>query len=547
MMKFLKLFIFILALCTFYAPSMQGQWATDLSINNPICTATDYQQDPRVTTDGLGGAIITWYDNRIQGNITDIYAQRISANGNVQWTTNGVPICIQSERQIYPVICSDGKGGAIICWYDSRTPGTQDIYAQRIDKNGIVKWTQNGKAISSTIEYQYLPELVEDGNGGAFILWKEMQAGNQTNDLYAQRIDSNGNTQWNAAGVLICNAPDVQLNYDLIADGNGGAIFTWQDDRQGYGNSDIYAQRVNAAGVTQWGNNGKVICNLSGNQQFPHLCTDGNGGAFITWQDKRTDLNIYAQLVNSAGVIQWTPNGDTICTAFQVQTYPNIVSDNNGGAIIAWTDYRNNTDYKVYAQRVNAAGTKQWAYNGILISGKLSFQEYLEMIPDGAGGAIVAWDDDNNDITIQRVSASGTPIYTAEGTAVSTATDDQFFPRMVSDNSGGAIVTWMDYRAGADIYAQHINPAGTGLESINEEDPIIVYPNPANSSCTIWVAQDFEYRIIDFSGRLVQSGFGKKDGHLLDVSLLNDGIYLIKVQMNNHAYLRKLILSKASN
>jgi hypothetical protein len=144
--------------------------------------------------------------------------------------------------------------------------------------------------------------------------------------------------------------------------------------------------------------------------------SDGNGGAFITWQDKRTDLNIYAQLVNSAGVIQWTPNGDTICTAFQVQTYPNIVSDNNGGAIIAWTDYRNNTDYKVYAQRVNAAGTKQWAYNGILISGKLSFQEYLEMIPDGAGGALVAWDDDNNDIKIQRVSASGTPIYTAEGT-----------------------------------------------------------------------------------------------------------------------------------
>ena len=105
----------------------------------------------------------------------------------------------------------------------------------------------------------------------------------------------------------------------------------------------------------------------------------------------------------------------------------------------------------------------------------------------------------------------------------------------------------MDYRAGADIYAQHINPAGTGLESIDEEDPIIVYPNPANSSCTIWVAQDFEYRIIDFSGRLVQSGFGKKDGHLLDLSLLNDGIYLIKVHMNNHAHLRKLILSKASN
>jgi hypothetical protein len=535
---------FILTWLTLFASSMKAQWATDLSLNNPICTANAYQEEPEITTDGQGGAIITWYDERNQGNSTDIYAQRISANGMVQWGMNGVPICVVAEMQIYPVICSDGHGGAIICWFDTRNVATQDIYAQRIDKNGAVKWTQNGKAICTTADHQYLPKLVEDGNGGAFILWKEIAVGAQTNDLYAQRIDSNGNIQWNAAGVLICNAQADQSNHDLIADGNGGAIFTWQDERQGNGNSDIYAQRVNGAGVVQWGNNGIAICNVSNNQQFPHLCSNGNGGAYITWQDNRTGLNIYAQLVNSAGVAQWTPNGDTICTAFQVQTYPNIVSDNNGGAIIAWTDFRNNTNYKVYTQRVNAAGVKQWAHNGVLISGKLSFQEYLEMIPDGAGGALIAWDDDNNDINIQRVSASGTPIYTAEGTPVSTAVDDQFFPRMVSDNSGGAIVTWMDYRAGSDIYAQHINLAGTGFDDKNQEEGPILFPNPARHFISILLPKNFEYWISDVSGRIVKNGVGNKEGHLLDLGLFNNGVYMLKVQMENQIYLRRFLLSK---
>jgi hypothetical protein len=40
--------------------------------------------------DGAGGAIVAWEDSR-NGN-SDIFAQRISANGSVQWMPGGVPI-----------------------------------------------------------------------------------------------------------------------------------------------------------------------------------------------------------------------------------------------------------------------------------------------------------------------------------------------------------------------------------------------------------------------------------------------------------------------
>jgi len=41
-----------------------SQWSTDPTVNNAICTQTAAQIQPTITSDGNGGAIITWSDNR---------------------------------------------------------------------------------------------------------------------------------------------------------------------------------------------------------------------------------------------------------------------------------------------------------------------------------------------------------------------------------------------------------------------------------------------------------------------------------------------------
>jgi hypothetical protein len=66
----------------------------------------------------------------------DIYAQRISSSGAIQWSADdGVAICKAGYSQWHPTIISDGSGGAIITWQDGRS-GNYDIYAQRIYKDG---------------------------------------------------------------------------------------------------------------------------------------------------------------------------------------------------------------------------------------------------------------------------------------------------------------------------------------------------------------------------------------------------------------------------
>src|SRR5688572_8257882 len=69
-----------------------AQWSSNPAVNNAICTAVDNQSNPTITSDGSGGAIITWLDFR-GGTFYDIYAQRIDASGAVRWTSDGVAIC----------------------------------------------------------------------------------------------------------------------------------------------------------------------------------------------------------------------------------------------------------------------------------------------------------------------------------------------------------------------------------------------------------------------------------------------------------------------
>tara|TARA_B100000902_G_C27307443_1_gene916339 strand:- start:705 stop:1016 length:312 start_codon:yes stop_codon:yes gene_type:complete len=60
---------------------------------------------------------------------------------------------------------------------------------------------------------------------------------------------------------------------------NGTMIFAWSDTR--YGGRDVYAQKVDQNGNSLWGSEGVPIVIGPGRQEDPILVTDGNGGAFV--------------------------------------------------------------------------------------------------------------------------------------------------------------------------------------------------------------------------------------------------------------------------
>ena len=71
-----------LALLPCIARPALAAWPNQPATNVPVCTATGGQVSPAMVSDGAGGAIITWSDNR-SGDSGDIYAQRVEAFGRL--------------------------------------------------------------------------------------------------------------------------------------------------------------------------------------------------------------------------------------------------------------------------------------------------------------------------------------------------------------------------------------------------------------------------------------------------------------------------------
>jgi hypothetical protein len=457
----MKRFIFsIIAVIAIFSFELNAQWSTSPTVNTVVTTATDLQGSAQICTSSDGGYIIVWNDNR-NGNY-DIYAQKMNAYGVAQWTADGVAICTASNNQQTPQIVADANGGAIITWEDSRG-ANKDIYAQRINSSGSVQWTANGVAVCTQTGDQFSALISSDGSSGAIIAWNDNRAGGAAYDIYAQRISSGGATQWTSGGEIITNSVGLSFSPAIISDGSGGAIIAW------YESNDIYAQKITSAGSVQWTANGELVCGAVNQQMQPALTSDGSGGAIITWFDRRfsNDGDIYAQRINSSGSDLWTADGVIICNETNIQTKPVIASDGAGGAVIAWDDQRSGGSYDVYTQKVNSSGVVQWTSNGVAITTKIGSEEQSRIISDGSGGAIIAFTDkasptNTYDIYAQRINSSGTILWTSGGVAICSATGHQDSPRITTDGTGGAVITWYDPRSGTgDIYAQYINAGGT--------------------------------------------------------------------------------------
>lgn len=310
---------------------------------------------------------------------------------------------------------------------------------------------------------QVSPAAVSDGAGGAIVVWHDYRNGNA--DIYARRVDAAGVPQWTANGVALCTTTGDQKLPLIVSDGAGGAVIVWEDQRSG--NRDIYAQRVDAAGVAQWTANGVALCTAAGDQKDFAVVSDAEGGAIVAWADYRsgTNYDIYAQRMTAAGVAQWVADGRAVCTATGNQFTPTLAPGGAGGAIITWWDWRSGTDADIYAQRLLGSAAIWWAVDGVAICTATYTQEYPVIVADGTGGAIIAWEDSRSgsgyDLYAQRVNASGAAQWAANGVAFCSATGHEDNLAIVSDGGAGAILAWEDPRSGSDdIYAQRLTAAG---------------------------------------------------------------------------------------
>ncbi|UCF04096.1 MAG: T9SS type A sorting domain-containing protein [bacterium] len=437
-------------------PPLYAGWTID---GAPICIAMGEQSQPRICSDDVGGAIITWVDGRTFPH--DIYAQRISELGRARWTVNGIPVGGSDFNMIRPHITADGFGGAVIVWAVYNLV-EYDLHAQRVDSLGNSIWADNGIAVCTAAYDQEWSEICADGSGGCIIAWTDERT-SPNSDIYAQRIDAAGNPIWTADGIPICTADSIQHEVQIISDDSGGAIIVWVDYRA---EGDLYAQKVNGAGVVQWKTDGVPVCQDNNIQYEPRIATDGAGGVFVTWYDRRgTSFDTYLQRIDSSGNEVFTPGGIVLCNESGTQRYPQITADGIGGVIVVWEDFRAGSEQSyLYAHRVNSSGMKVWPPPwGVPIRHMSGHPYDSRIVSDGNEGAIISWADDRNDVTsgwdvyAQRINNMGTCLWRENGDSLCTAPNSQSNLTATTDGAGGMIVAWRDTRnPDPDIFGQRI-------------------------------------------------------------------------------------------
>jgi hypothetical protein len=550
------------------------------SLGRVISAAAGSQIRPRIATDGAGGAIIVWQDSR--STKVNVFAQRVLASGNLdsRWPVDGRALLSDSTAlagatagQEVPVIVADGTGGAIVAWQDGRNSVTGlDVFVQHILSSGVVDpaWPVNGRALCTAPGRQDVPAIISDGAGGAIVTWMDARSSVTGVDIFAQHVQANGvvDPRWPVNGVALTTATATQARPRIVPDGSGGAIVTWHDFRPSVSGLDIYAQRVTSAGVVDpaWPANGLAVCLAAGAQVNPAIVSDGAGGAVITWEDERDGVpHIFAQRVVGSGRIAtgWPGNGRAVCTAPGTQDNPTLTSDASGGAIIVWQDARGPLGRTMFAHHILSSGNLDgaWLVDGRPLSQSTGDASNAAIVEDGAGGAIVSWEEDSF-VMVQHVKASGAldAAFGVNGRFVRLNIDFQHTPDIVRSGARNAIVTWSNTPSGTsfDIFAALVEATVTGVGEDPPGAPEVAFaqpsPNPVRSALTFRFSlptrMSIRLALYDVAGRRVRdlaSGSKPAGDHAITWNLRDEvgrqvvtGMYFAKLDVGGRTITRKI-------
>lgn len=88
-----------------------------------------------------------------------------------------------------------------------------------------------------------------------------------------------------------------------------------------------------------------------------------------------------------------------------------------------------------------------------------------------------------------------------------------------------------------------IDPTGTGVNSVKESIAVQIYPNPATSKLNVNVGDiNASVAVFDITGKMVNS-FENVSGNLeMNVSNLNKGVYMVKVNSGNATEVKKVVI-----
>jgi len=249
----------------------------------------------------------------------DVYAVKLDANGNLQWTKT---IGGKDFEAGYSLIQTSDGGYAIAGYTESFGAGREDVYVVKLDANGNLQWTKTIGGLDDEIGHS----LIQTSDGGYAIAGKTYSFGAGWADVYVVKLDANGNLQWTKT----IGGKDFEAGYSLIQTSDGGYAIAGYTDSFGAGREDVYVVKLDAKGNLQWT---KTIGGSKRDWGESLIQTSDGGYAIAgtTTSFGAGGRDVYVIKLDAKGNLQWTKT----IGGRSVEKGSSLVQTSDGGYVIA--------------------------------------------------------------------------------------------------------------------------------------------------------------------------------------------------------------------
>jgi len=543
-----------------FAQNLSLDWAVQMGGTN---TEIGYS----ITTDDGGNVYITgdfWgisdFDpgpetvNLTPSGISDIFIQKLDAEGNLMWVKKMGGI----GRDVGYSIVSDAGGNVYTTGSFNDTvdfdPGIEvlnlissysdDVFIQKLDNDGNLLWVKQIGGIYNQFGFSITTDAEENVYiTGSFLGTCDFDPGPETllmtsfgaADIFVEKLDSDGNLLW----VKQLGGDGIDQAFSIAVDNAGNVIST------GYffgiadfdpspteamnlissGQHDVFINSLDPNGNLLWA---RQIGGDSGNRGLS-VTTDISGNVYVSGDFRGT-----IDLDTDSGIISLTSNGETDIFIQKFDFSGNFLWVRQMGGV----GYESGNSITIDTE------------NNVYITGY--FSDIVDFNPGAGTANLIAVG--SNDIFIQKLDSEGNFIWVGQMGGDSMNRGQS----ITTDPSGNVYATGyffgtVDFDPGSetvdissvgkeDIFVQKFKPVLVGINENSLFDKVIIYPNPTQGIVNINFGQlkDVSITITNIDGKVIHQKSQLNAGNYSFEIHVSKGLYFIEIISNEKRRVFKL-------
>ncbi len=327
----------------------------NLPINN-------YPQIPPVMKATPDGGSLLCYSFEV-GNQQTLYAQKFNPQLQMQWPYPGLEIGSGSVVGFRNLdFCVTASGAAWITWIEGSADIEQELAkAQYISPDGSLPWSVNGLAVGLSAYYHVRPLSIPLSDRGLFLWFNRL---NGMDGLNRQVLTSGGNPILPNGGEALISrrAGSAELNECLALDNH--YVTVWDDVRD---SQKIYYQVLDTNLQALLPEGGQALNPDTTNEEFIRAVAKTPWNSVVIVYINRVSSTVfecYLQEINASGGRVYPGLGIPLPGSIDID--PSSLSFDAGSIYLGWIGYDGVSSFQLWGQRISN-GLKQWGEAGRVI------------------------------------------------------------------------------------------------------------------------------------------------------------------------------------